>query len=164
MCEDAPVFVLVGVESGLGNGILSLRNGAPGQLKRRQAVQAALWGVHMDTGEPASSGTGCNLTSLMASVPALAVAGVESELCHDMLFLRDGAPGQFKRRHAVQAASLGVHTDNGEPAGATVQQGGAGIRPQTSSGLRAVTPGSSNGFCCPVARVLGEDMATVRAC
>jgi len=79
------------------------------------------------------------------SVPALALTGVESELCHDMLLLRDGAPGQFKRRHAVQAASMGVHTDNGEPAGGSAQQGGGGMGGKTSSGLRAATPGSSNG-------------------
>jgi len=56
VCEATPALVLDGVEPGLCNGILFLRIGAPGQLKRRQAVQAASCGVHTDNGEPASGG------------------------------------------------------------------------------------------------------------
>jgi len=41
VCATTPALVLVGEKSALGNGMLFLRDGAPGQSKRRQAVQAA---------------------------------------------------------------------------------------------------------------------------
>mmetsp|Transcript_112562 Transcript_112562/g.223746 ORF Transcript_112562/g.223746 Transcript_112562/m.223746 type:complete len:156 (+) Transcript_112562:501-968(+) len=144
--------------------MLFLRDGAPGQLKRRHAVQAASWGVHTDNGEPARGGTSIRRLygNEMLSAPALALTGVESRLCNVMLFLRDGAPGQFRLRHAVQAASIGVHTAIGEPAGGTPQQAGGGSGRKTSSGLRAATPGSINGRCCLVA-VTPEEAISKRA-
>lgn len=128
VCAATPAVALTGVESALGNGMLFLRDGAPGQSKRRHAVQAASWGVHTDIGEAARCGTSLRYMrgSELLSAPAYVLAGVESELGNNMLFLRDGAPGQFKRRHAVQAASIGVQTDIGEPAGGTAQGDGSG--------------------------------------